>query len=54
LVNRESVVAFETPLQDARTAEEREMVPIFLDIVNIAVEIEANIVFPDYWCTTMG
>ena len=39
-------VAFETSLQDARTTEEGEMVPISLDDVNKALEEVTHTAFP--------
>jgi len=46
LVRGESAVAFETSLQDARTTEDGEMVPISLDNVNKALEAVTHTVFP--------
>jgi hypothetical protein len=46
LVRGESAVAFETSLQDVRTTEDGEMVPISLDSVNKALEAVTHTVFP--------
>jgi hypothetical protein len=46
LVRGESAVAFETSLQDARTTEDGEIVPISLYNVNKALEAVTHTVFP--------